>query len=324
MKHPKNKYTLVADIGGTNTRVALADGAMVLTQTIRRYDNSVYAGLEPILRVYLTEEGDVDPIAACVAIAGPVQDGHAKMTNLNWEMTETSLGQAINAERVAILNDLQAQGYAVGHIDADNLISVLEGTPSTTQNESKLVVGVGTGFNAAPVIESPSGRVVPASESGHATLPTRTQKDRDLSAFVSKSHGFPAIEDVLSGRGLQNVYGFVTGQSDGSDTIKASEIMASCNAGDPLAQESVEMCVQLLGAVCGNLALTLLPFGGIYLVGGVSRAFAPHLGPSGFQDAFFDKGRFGTFMHDFPVSVVTDDYAALTGCAAYLSQTMKF
>jgi glucokinase len=61
-----------------------------------------------------------------------------------------------------------------------------------------------------------------------------------------------------------------------------------------------------------------LPFGGIFLVGGVSRAFAPYLERFGFGEAFRDKGRFAGFMSNFSVSVVEDDYAALTGSAAHL------
>lgn len=319
MAHPKNTYTLVADIGGTNTRVALADGPRVLSETIKRYANKDFAGLEPVLQKYIADEGGVDPIATCVAVAGPVQDGQATMTNLDWAMTEQSLGDATKAETVAILNDLQAQGHAVGYIAADNLDIVSPGKAAPTSAQ-KLVVGVGTGFNTAPVIEAPGGRVVPASESGHATLPTRSDKQCNLSRFVSKAHGFPSIEDVLSGRGLENTYAFVTAQSGAEKRLHAQDIMLACAAGEPHAKETVNLSIQILGAVCGNLALTLLPFGGIYLVGGVSRAFAPYLSDAGFIDAFCDKGRFSDFMESFPVSVVNDDYAALTGCAAYLTQ----
>jgi glucokinase len=319
MTHPANTYALVADIGGTNTRVALADGPHVLPHTIRRYANSDYAGLEVVLQRYLADENGVDPIATCVAVAGPVQNGKATMTNLDWTMDETTLAVATKSETVAILNDLQAQGFAIGHIADTNLETVLAGQDSKPA-ASKLVVGVGTGFNTAPVFEGIGGRLVPASESGHATLPTRTAREAELSHFVGQKHGFPSIEDVLSGRGLENVYRFVTAQTGVETRLKAHEIMAACDQGDAAAVDAVQTCVRVLGAVCGNLALTLLPLGGIYLVGGVSRAFAPHLASAGFADAFCDKGRFSTFMQKFPVSVVTDDYAALTGCAAYLAQ----
>lgn len=319
MTYPKNTYALVADIGGTNTRVALADGPQVLPHTIRRYANTGFTGLEEVLRQYITDEDGVDPTATCVAVAGPVKDGQATMTNLDWTMTEATLAAATQSETVAILNDLQAQGHAVGHIAPENLTQVLQGA-SAGNMAAKLVVGVGTGFNTAPVFETPAGRLVPAAESGHATLPTRSDAQAALGQFVSKKHGFPSIEDVLSGSGLENTYAFVTARSGDEQRLAAQDIMAGCAASDPLAKEAVHLCIQLLGAVCGNLALTLLPAGGIFLVGGVSRAFAPYFQEAGFAAAFHDKGRFSDFMQSFPVCVVNDDYAALTGCAAYLAQ----
>ena len=318
MIHPKNKYALVADIGGTNTRVALADGRQILGETIRRYSNADYPGLETVLRRYIDDEGGVDPIAACVAVAGPVRDGRATMTNLNWTIDKDTLARATKAETVAILNDLQAQGHALGYLDDANIRTIIDG-PTGLPNAARLVVGVGTGFNAAPVFDTDKGRLVPPSESGHANLPIRTERELRLCQFVSNAHGFPAVEDVLSGRGLERVYAFLGEEVGISAEAKAKDIMAACADGsDPRATEAAQVFTQILGTVCGNLSLIQLPFGGVYLVGGVARAFAPFLTEFGFGDAFRDKGRFSGFMGNFRVSVIEDDYAALTGSATHL------
>ena len=318
MIHPKNKYALVADIGGTNTRVALADGRQILGETIRRYSNADYPGLETVLRRYIDDEGGVDPIAACVAVAGPVRDGRATMTNLNWTIDKDTLARATKAETVAIVNDLQAQGHALGYLDDANIRTIIDG-PTGLPNAARLVVGVGTGFNAAPVFDTDKGRLVTPSESGHANLPIRTERELRLCQFVSNAHGFPAVEDVLSGRGLERVYAFLGEEVGISAEAKAKDIMAACADGsDPRATEAAQVFTQILGTVCGNLSLIQLPFGGVYLVGGVARAFAPFLTEFGFGDAFRDKGRFSGFMGNFRVSVIEDDYAALTGSATHL------
>ena len=318
MIHPKNKYALVADIGGTNTRVALADGRQILGETIRRYSNADYPGLETVLRRYIDDEGGVDPIAACVAVAGPVRDGRATMTNLNWTIDKDTLARATKAETVAILNDLQAQGHALGYLDDANIRTIIDG-PTGLPNAARLVVGVGTGFNAAPVFDTDKGRLVTPSESGHANLTIRTERELRLCQFVSNAHGFPAVEDVLSGRGLERVYAFLGEEVGISAEAKAKDIMAACADGsDPRATEAAQVFTQILGTVCGNLSLIQLPFGGVYLVGGVARAFAPFLTEFGFGDAFRDKGRFSGFMGNFRVSVIEDDYAALTGSATHL------
>jgi glucokinase len=319
MTHSTNKYSIVADIGGTNTRVALADGREIVKGTIRRYSNADHPDLTSVLQRYTAEEGDVTPIAACVAVAGPVHNECATMTNLDWTIDKDTLKRSTNAQTVAILNDLQAQGHALGHLDPNSIRTIIDG-PEGDDNAAKLVVGIGTGFNAAPVFDTEHGRLVPPSESGHANLPIRNARDLRLCEYVSNAHGFPAVEDVLSGRGIERVYAFLGAEVHDPRDAAAYDIMAACaDRSDPRAVEAAEIFTQILGTVCGNLSLTQLPFGGVFLVGGVARAFAPYLTQFGFGDAFRDKGRFADFMTNFKVCVIEDDYAALTGSASHLA-----
>jgi len=315
---PPARTLLVADVGGTNTRVAMASGQDLRTDTIERFKNANYPGLETVLRTYMDQQGISDIDGVSVAVAGPVRDGCGVMTNLNWSIDRETLIRATGADQAAVLNDLQAQGHALGLIDEANLQNVVSG-PATAPYSSRLVIGVGTGFNAAPVHDTHHGRFVPPSESGHANLPIRTEHDLALCQFVETAHGFPAIEDVLSGRGLERVYSWHAAEAGAPSERSAADIMSACNTGeDEIAEAAVATFVRLLGTVCGNLALVHLPFGGLYLVGGVARAMAPHMQAFGFADAFRDKGRFAGFMHNFAVYIVEDDYAALTGLISHL------
>ncbi|RHZ92425.1 glucokinase [Cereibacter sphaeroides] len=308
---------LVADIGGTNTRVALAEGPRLRPETTRRFRNADYPALAPVLRDFLSVAGSPEIDGTCVAAAGPVRDGVALLTNLAWTVDGAELQRATGAPRVAVLNDLQAQGHALGHLDPANLRVLIPG-PTPRRAGPMLVVGVGTGFNAAPVHDVAGLRLVAASECGHAGMPVRTARDLRLAEFVQTAHGFAGVEDVLSGRGLERLYAFTAAEAGLEDRKSAAEIMAAIAEPGP-ARAAAELFARLLGAEAGNLALIHLPFGGLYLCGGVARAFAAHLGPMGFAENFRDKGRFSAFMDDFPVCIVEDDYAALTGCAAYLA-----
>jgi glucokinase len=321
---PRSMTALVADIGGTNTRVALAQDGKLLGDTIKRFRNAEFPGLETVLRRYVDEAGGVACTGACVAVAGPVRDGVASMTNLDWTIDGDALTRATGAKTVAILNDLQAQGHALGHIPEDKLRPLFKG-PEAKANAAKLVIGVGTGFNAAPVHETAAGRVVAASECGHVNMPLRNEADLRLAHFVETAHGFPGVEDVLSGRGLERLFAFVTTEAGHPQERAAAEIMQSleAEAGTGPASDTARLFVRLLGTEAGNLALVHLPMGGIYLCGGVARAFTPFLTAMGFAEAFRDKGRFAGFMQNFSVSVIEDDYAALTGSAMYLLQAAR-
>ena len=308
--------SLVADIGGTNTRVALARGPAVDRTTVTRYANAEHADLSAVLVRYLSERAvqDSQITGACVAAAGPVHDGVAELTNLDWRIDRDTLGRSLSAEKVAVLNDLQAQGHAIGHIGAADLVEVVA-QPPVSDLAAKLVVGLGTGFNACPVFDTTAGRFVPPSEAGHVSLPSCGGEMAPLVAAMVRDHGFASVEEVLSGRGISYLHRVLH-----DETADPAAIMARLSEGEARATETGRAFVRVMGAVVGDLALNHLPFGGIYLVGGVTRAFAPWLGPFDMVGAMRAKGRFSEFMAQFGVFVVTDDYAALTGCASHLSK----
>jgi glucokinase len=312
---------ILADIGGTNTRVALADGKVVRQGSIAKFSNADYDSLEPILVRYLKEAGIGSVEGACVAAAGPVKNGVAEMTNLSWVIDHAQLIRATGATKVAILNDLQAQGQALGHIAPEYLRPIVNG--SAVPNSSMLVVGLGTGVNAAPVHNTPWGRVVPPSECGHTSMPIRDARDLALAQFIESygdhAHGFAGVEDALAGRGLEHIYAFVAQEAGTPLHRSSAEIMADLTAGQALAVKAARLYVHILGSTLGNLALTHLPYGGIFLIGGMARALTPYMADMGLQASLTDKGRFHDFLSSFPVWVVEDDFAALTGCAAYLA-----
>lgn len=307
--------SIVADIGGTNTRVALADGDRVRDDSIQRFTNAEYLGLAEILIRYLSERPGVTPNAACAAIAGPVQNGTGTLTNLNWTVDDALLKQATGAGITSVINDLQAQGHALEHLSSDKIRTIVGGVEADT-TAARLVVGVGTGFNAAPVFHAGSKTLVAPAEAGHADLPTPSEEMRTFAKHFETKNGHCAIEDMISGRGLGHVYTWLSGK-----TLAPAKIMEACAEGsDENATNAVGAFCRAFGSVCGNIALNILPFGGIYLVGGVSSAVAPYLEKHGFIEAFHQKGRFTEFMQQFPVYVVEDDYAALEGMAALLNE----
>ena len=312
---------ILADIGGTNTRVALADGKQVRPGSIAKFANAEFDSLEPILIRYLAEAGIASVEGACVAAAGPVRHGVAEMTNLSWIIDHSLLTRATGATKVAILNDLQAQGQALGHIAPEFLRPVIEAP--AVPNAAMLVVGLGTGINAAAVYNTPWGRVVPPSECGHISMPIRDARDLALARFIESygehAHGFAGAEDALAGRGLEHIHAFVTTEAGPLNPLSSAQIMAAIAAGEPLARETARLYCHILGSYLGNLALIHLPYGGIFLIGGMSRAMTPYFAEMDLAASMRDKGRFGEFLNGFPVWVVEDDFAALTGCAAYLA-----
>lgn len=306
------KPVLVGDLGGTNIRLALADGGVLRAGSIRRYRCADFPDLAAVLRLYLgqTVTGGLEGV--CIAAAGPVRHGTAQLTNLGWRVDQTALPALTGAPRAVVLNDLQAQGLALAHLHPHQLRCLRPGAEGHA-DETRLAVGLGTGFNAAPVHPGPAGPLVPASESGHIHLPRHGDEEEALARDLAAEHGIATIEQVLSGRGLVALHRWRTGTEAGSD-----EIVQALTAGTPQAIETGRMFARLLGRTLASLALVHLPHGGIYLTGGLARALGPHLVALGLIEGFSQMGRFADMMDGFGLHVVEDDFAALTGCAVRL------
>ncbi len=317
---------ILADIGGTNTRVALADGTALRVDSIRRFSNADYQArgqdIAHVLRDYLNQTG-AKVSGVCVAAAGPVQDGVATMTNLAWVIDGAKLTGATGASRVAILNDLQAQGQALGHISAANLRRVMEGP--IRKASAMLVVGLGTGVNAAPAHPGKSGYLVPPSECGHVNMPVRTDEDFRLLRFMetrlAKAGDAPhaGVEELLAGRGLANLHAFAASEAGAPALANSAEVLTALANDDPVAVHAARIYIHILGQMLADQALIHLPYGGIYLIGGMSRAMTPHFERFGLETSFREARRVDLLQTEFSVTVVEDDYAALTGCAAYLN-----
>lgn len=311
MAHPPATM-LVADIGGTNTRVARAVAGVVDPGSLCRYRNADFPGLAQVLVHHLQVTQAPTPQAVCVALAGPVQDGAGQMTNLNWRISEGDLIAATGAPRARVLNDLQAQGYALPHLPVASFTPLSGPAP---QGDSRLVVGIGTGFNIAPVRDAGGQTLVFAAEAGQTALPTPTPADRALADRLADASGFTALEQAISGPGLAALHRALTG----TERTAAQILAADADGSDPAARTSVDTFLRLLGLTLSDLALCFLPHGGIYLCGGMSRAISPYLDRPTFRDAFLSKGRFSDLMTRFPLIQITDDFAALTGCAQVIA-----
>lgn len=309
------KLKLVADIGGTNTRVGLSQNSQLLRQSIQKFPNANVKSLENILVHYLNEQ-KLDTVSdVCVALAGPVRNDTAQMTNLSWEITKDSLARATGAKTVGLLNDLQAQGYALNHLSEDQLLPVT-GKRHPGSKETKLVCGIGTGFNACTVISSSHGIVVPPAEAGHYRLPAANQQQKEIVNMIEAKYGFASVENILSGNGLVELNEYFCPQTPRS----AQKVIQDATEGSCEAQEVIGVFGAFMGSILGDLALITLPFGGIYIIGGVARAVFPFLNEQNFISSFCDKGRFSEFNSEFAVHIVDDDFAALNGCVSFLEE----
>ena len=308
---------LLADLGGTNTRLALADDGRLLLDTLRRYRNDDFASFESVVSAFLADLSPGPVEAICAGVAGPVLGETAQLTNHPWRVDAARLREVTGAGPVHLMNDLQAQGYGLDDLPTDTVQTIFPGQPATP-DAPRLVLNLGTGCNVAVIHSRPEGLFVPPAESGHSALPHATGRLGALFDHLRGVQSHMPMETAISGPGLSNTHAFLTGA-----TLSPTTIATAAAQGDPAALDTLALFAEALGLIAGNFALHHLPAGGLHLTGSLAPVIAPHLPASAFHARFTARGPYTDIVRAIPVRLVTCDTLPLLGCARYLRQVLK-
>lgn len=302
---------LIADIGGTNTRCAIArPGGTV--ESVETFRNREFPGLDRLLASYLgTLPPGQRPDEAVIAIAAPIRGDEIRMVNINWAFSISALARTLSLKRVTPLNDFAAQAYALPVLGPGDLRQV--GGGKAVAGAPKVVVGPGTGLGTAGLVSIAGRWLAITGEGGHVTMAPSDEREARIIALGRERFGHCSAERLISGAGLV----FVHGALHGGPALAPDEFGTRVAAGDAEALETLDVFFQLLGTVASNLALTFAAFGGVYIGGGITPRYVEQFLTSGFRTRFEDKGRYRPFLADIPSWVITADQPALRGLAAY-------
>lgn len=319
-------YALVADIGGTNARFGLMDGAGLHHSRI--YPTAAFPSLEAAAAAYLDDCGSTCPVRprqGAFCVAGPVTGDEVSLTNVTppWRFSIDGVRHALGLDRLVVLNDFTAAALSVPRLGPDDVFQVGGGDP--VRGAAVAVLGPGSGLGVSGLVPGPAGWIPLASEGGHATLPAADERESAVLARIraekGSESGHVSAERALSGPGLVNLYTALcqrAGRAPDKDT-PAAVTAAAADASDPLCAEAVDMFCSLLGTVAGNLALILGARGGVYIAGGiVPRLGREALARSPFRTRFEAKGRMSAYLAPVPVYVITHPLPAFLGLAEAL------
>jgi len=305
---------LAADIGGTSARLALFDATGRRLLRSETYATHAWSSAEEVVREFLSSYR-VRPAAACIAIAGPVEDGRSEPVNISWIVDARRLAAALGLLSVALVNDLEANARGILLLDASRLHVVSRGERSVHGN--RVVVSAGTGLGEAGLVHHGGGYLVVGGEGGHADFAPRTELEVELYRFLAAEYGHVSYERVCSGAGLANIYRFLSG----GDAPTPAAISAEA-AADPGSRgaEALDLFASIYGARAANVALSFMATGGVYLGGGIAPRNLSVLTNGAFMRAFVAKGRVSGLLERIPVSIVVDDRTALLGAAAIAAE----
>jgi glucokinase len=300
---------LVGDIGATHSRLAIYGFPAGQAKVLRRetYASSEHDGLTEILASFLRGERE-EVEAACLGLPGPIHAGRVfPLTNLPWEVDREKVHRAVGTDRVALINDVEASAAGISELQPDELICLHPGQADPAGN--RVVISVGTGLGVSAL--TPTGHTF-ATEAGHATFSPRRDPDFDLYAQLQQEYGHVSWERVASGSALSRIHALLALAP--YPYLEGPEIVKRYDA-DPVCEQTVETFRRYVGTAAGDIALTLMATGGIYLGGGVAANVLDKDNAGQFLEAFQDKGRMRPLLEKIPVYVVNESDLALRGAA---------
>lgn len=319
---------LAADIGGTKTLLGIAeiagDGLRILHE--QRYGSTDHGTFDAMVEAFIASHDGPKPDRACFAVAGPISAGGRKahVTNVGWDLDASHMEARLGISPIRLINDFQAQAYGIGLLQPQDMRILQAGT--SQPHGLRAVIGAGTGLGIGQLVWRKGHYHALPSEGGHADFAPHGALARDLHAWLSARRGdYVSVEHVLSGPGLGDIYRFLADRHPARATAELARAMQDGDpaaavwrhareAGDTLARAALELFVSSYGSHAGNLALITLPYGGLFVSGGIApRILDLMIEDDRFITAFNDKGKMAELTRSIPVAVVTNPRVGLLG-----------
>jgi glucokinase len=344
---------LAGDIGGTKTILRVVEAQADHTETAKnslfekRYTSRDFPDLVPMVQAFLKEAQaqtgqSFAPEKACFGIAGPVVDNTSKVTNIAWTLEGDRLSEQLSISKVSLINDFAAIGYGILGLNDSDLHSLQKGQPKA--NAPIAVIGAGTGLGQGYLVHNGTSYQVFESEGGHVDFAPRTELEFQLASYLLEKLNIERIsaERVISGQGIIAIYEFLRDRNFAQESPEIAEIIhtwdteigreksvdpaaaistSALEKRDRLSEKTMQMFIDAYGAEAGNQALKLLPYGGLYIAGGIAAKVLPLMEEGSFLRSFALKGRMRSLMEKVPVQIVLNPQVGLIGaalCAARL------
>ncbi|MCM2679463.1 glucokinase [Echinimonas agarilytica] len=312
-------YGLIADVGGTNIRLALVDEKGVEYTQLKKYLCAQYPSITAVIKQYLADV-NAEVAHACIAIACPTDSDWIDMTNNSWAFSRREVEEELGLDALYLINDYTAISMSLPFLTDEQLIQV--GAGDIEPGAPKAVLGPGTGLGVAHLTKVDGYWHSLPGEGGHVDFAPIDEIDLYIWKYLHKRYNHISYEQVLSGLGIIQIYEAITEMEGLTLTEKtAAEITQQGISGEcEISKKAVEQFCKILGSHAGNLAMNLGAFGGVYVAGGIVPRFPEFVKNSDFRERFEAKGRFRDYVRRVPSFLIIEEQPGLIGAAAFLMQ----
>ena len=307
---------LIADIGGTNSRLALLDGDGRIAHS-QSYRNRDFSALEDVLGRFLASSAAGPPERVVLGIAAPLAGDEIAMTNIGWRFRRGDIQRITGTRELRLLNDFEALAHALPRLRASDVRQV--GGGRAISGATLAVIGPGSGLGVAAAAPHGDEWTAVGGEGGHVSLPVFSPEEAAIVAEHGEPGGHCSAERLLCGPGLVRIHGTLARLAGAAaETLTPGEISARASRGDAIAARSFELLFGWLGTVAGNLALTVGARGGVFIAGGIVPRVLEAFARSSFRERFVAKGSYRAYLEAIPTSVIVAENPAFIGLRAAL------
>jgi len=316
---------LAGDLGGTKTLLAWFDAHAdrAPPQHCHHYASGEYDAFLQILDDFLARYPVEKIDAICLGVAGPVLGDACMTTNLPWHVQAHDIATRCGVARVKLLNDLEAAAWGLEAIPDGQWVRLqAHAAPGIGH---RAVAAAGTGLGMAILCWDGARHHIMATEGGHSDFAPQDEEQDALLRFLRARHGaHVSYERLVSGSGLVAIYEFLLERTGTTVPLAfttaedpAAWIGQAALVGDDLAARAARLMIRIYGAATGNLALSCLPFGGVYLTGGIAPKLLPLFQEGIFVEGFTAKGRYRELLSRIPIKLCLESSIALHGAACH-------
>ena len=288
-----DRLVLAGDIGGTNTNLALVgqkNGKLTIIVEAVFPSREITGLTEPIkelLQTTKSERADLIVKQGCICAAGPVESNCCKLTNLNWNIDGNALSKELGLE-IRVINDFLGISYGIPTLDVNNPEQILafkhtDGSVPEPRLATKAVIGPGTGLGAGFLTWNGKDYMPNSSEGGHLTFAPFDEDSQSFRDYMRKQlNANPDVEVLVSGTGIQNLYEWwrdtkglpkseAWAEIEKAKPTDRPRLLSKLSDSDPVAASMLRLFVKMLARYASDISTLLLPFGGLYLAGGVAQ-----------------------------------------------------
>lgn len=314
---------LVADIGGTNARFAVVEADGDGFRDLGRTPTAAHSDPVAAIRDFVLPRLATPPRSAVLAVAAPIEGDVIPFTNCPWVLEPRRLVAELGLETVAAMNDFAAQALSLPVLGPADEVAI--GSGRRRDGATRVVVGPGTGLGVALLVHAGGTWVPVPGEGGHVSFAPDGAREEAIWHALAEDHGRVCAETVISGGGLVRLETAIR-RIDGLAPLDRdpAAVVAAADAGEPSADEALDVFVAALGRFAGDLALLALPHGGVHIAGGIPPRILPRLAAGRFRAAFEDKPPYRDLMAGFATSVMVHPAPALLGLAAWARRPDRF